>query len=239
MDAPSGTLETSRSEVALLARRGPLRRWHRSGVILGALVLAACSTVPRTPYTAAEQAAPIPNIANIRVFADVSQSMFVEGVCPHLIAAADRAAEPAYLALSGGGNGGAYGAGVLNGWSASGTRPEFVLVSGVSTGAMIAPFAFLGPSYDGLVRELYTSGITESLVTSPRLEGLLFGSGLSGNERLRELVARYVDGPMLAPGSPPNTPRDGAWPSSRPISTRSAPSFGTWAVSPRMALRQL
>ena len=69
---------------------------------------------------------------------------------------------------------------------------------GVSTGAMIAPFAFLGPSYDGVLRELYTSGITESLVTSPRLEGLLSGSGLSGNERLRELVARYVDGPMLA-----------------------------------------
>ena len=85
----------------------------------------------RTPYTAAEQAAPIPNMADVRVFADVSQSRFIKGVCTHLIAAADRAAEPAYLALSGGGNGGAYGAGVLNGWSASGTRPEFVLVGGI------------------------------------------------------------------------------------------------------------
>jgi patatin-like phospholipase len=198
MDAPSGTLETPRSDVVLSARRDPLRRWHRSGVILGALVLAACSTVPRTPYTAAEQAAAIPNMADVRVFADVSQSRFIKGLCPHFFAAPDRAAEPAYLALSGGGNGGAYGAGVLNGWTASGTRPEFVLVSGVSTGAMIAPFAFLGPSYDSLLREFYTSGIAESLVTSPHLEGLLFGSGLSGNERLRELVARYVDGPMLA-----------------------------------------
>jgi len=49
-----------------------------------------------------------------------------------------------------------------------------------------------------VLRELYTSGITESLITSPRLEGLLSGSGLSGNERLRELVARYVDERMLA-----------------------------------------
>jgi hypothetical protein len=198
MDAASGTLETPRAGAALATRYGASRRWQRFGAILGTLVLAACSAAPRTPYTAAEQAAPVPNMADVRVFADVSQSTFIKGLCPQLVAAADRAAEPAYLALSGGGNGGAYGAGVLNGWTASGTRPEFILVSGVSTGAMIAPFAFLGSSYDGLLRELYTSGITESLITSPRLEGLLSGSGLSGNERLRELVARYVDERMLA-----------------------------------------
>ena len=198
MDAGNGTLETPRSEAVPATRDRALRGWQRFAAILGALILAGCSAAPRTPYTAAEQAAPVPNMADVRVFADVSQSMFAKGVCPQLLAAADRAAEPAYLALSGGGNGGAYGAGVLNGWTASGTRPEFILVSGVSTGAMIAPFAFLGQSYDGLLRELYTSGITESLTTSPRLEGLLSGSGLSGNERLRELVARYVDERMLA-----------------------------------------
>ena len=198
MDAGNGTLETTRSEAVLATRYRALRGWKRFAAILGALIFAGCSAVPRTPYTAAEQAAAIPNMADVRVFADVSQSRFIKGLCPHLFAAADRAAEPAYLALSGGGNGGAYGAGVLNGWTASGTRPEFILVSGVSTGAMIAPFAFLGPSYDGLLRELYTSGMLENVVTSPRLEGLLSGSGLSGNERLRELVARYVDERMLA-----------------------------------------
>ena len=198
MDAANGILETPRPEAALAARYGASRRWRRFGAILGALVLAGCATVPRTPYPAAEEVAPaIPNMADVRVFADASQSTFIKGVCPHVLAAADRAAEPAYLALSGGGNGGAYGAGVLNGWTASGTRPEFILVTGVSTGALIAPFAFLGPSYDSLLREFYTSGITESL-SSPDLENMLLGSGLSGNERLRELVARYVDGPMLA-----------------------------------------
>jgi hypothetical protein len=85
----------------------------------------------------------------------------------------------------------------LNGWTASGTRPEFTVVSGASTGAMIAPFAFLGPSYDGVLRELYTSGITESLLASPRPESVLFGSGVFASQPLRELVARYVDPPML------------------------------------------
>jgi predicted acylesterase/phospholipase RssA len=93
------------------------------------------------------------------------------------------------LALSGGGADGAYGAGVLNGWTASGTRPEFTVVSGVSTGAMIAPFAFLGPSYDGVLHQLYTSGVAENLLASPRLGSVLLGSGVFGNQPLREFLA--------------------------------------------------
>lgn len=52
------------------------------------------------------------------------------------------------LSLSGGGENGAFGAGFLNGWSKSGNRPEFDIVTGISTGALQAPFAFLGPDYD-------------------------------------------------------------------------------------------
>jgi predicted acylesterase/phospholipase RssA len=62
----------------------------------------------------------------------------------------------------------------------------------VSTGSLIAPFAFLGPQYDGVLRELYTSGIAESLLEDSNPLRVLFGSGLAGNTRLRELVARYV-----------------------------------------------
>jgi hypothetical protein len=68
----------------------------------------------------------------------------------------------------------------------------------VSTGALIAPFAFLGPTYDGLLRQLYTSGVAESLLSAPRLEPILFGSGVFGSQPLRQLVAQHVDGPMLA-----------------------------------------
>ena len=58
-----------------------------------------------------------------------------------------------YLVISSGGVDGAFGAGLLVGWTAAGTRPEFQVVTGVSAGAMIAPFAFLGPAYDASLRE--------------------------------------------------------------------------------------
>ena len=59
-----------------------------------------------------------------------------------------------YLAISGGGANGAFGAGLLAGWTASGTRPEFTMVTGISTGALTAPFAFLGPDYDDTLKEV-------------------------------------------------------------------------------------
>ena len=62
----------------------------------------------------------------------------------------------AFLAISGGGDNGAFAAGFLNGWTQTGTRPQFKLVTGISTGALIAPFAFLGPAYDKELKELYT-----------------------------------------------------------------------------------
>src|SRR5258705_5618027 len=62
-----------------------------------------------------------------------------------------------YLAISGGGENGAFGAGLLIGWTAAGTRPEFKLVTGVSTGALTAPFAFLGPKYDDQLKAIYTT----------------------------------------------------------------------------------
>ena len=91
--------------------------------------LAACGSVPRTAYTA-EQAvgASVPGIPGARVYADAS----VETIAELAANPQRRSAGFTYLALSGGGGDGAYGAGVLNGWTASGRRPEFTLVSGVS-----------------------------------------------------------------------------------------------------------
>src|SRR5665647_3299050 len=67
------------------------------------------------------------------------------------------APEANFLALSGGGGDGAFGAGILCGWTAAGNRPSFKLVTGISTGALIAPFAFLGPEYDAKLKEVYTT----------------------------------------------------------------------------------
>jgi predicted patatin/cPLA2 family phospholipase len=145
-------------------------------------------------YSAADAASSrVLDLTELRRYSDEPASAFVEETHQRF-----RAGTLTYLALSGGGADGAFGAGVLNGWSAAGTRPRFSVVSGVSTGALIAPFAFLGPSYDTTLRDVYTTGIAESLFEAPNPINALFRSGLFENSRLLELVARYVDEHMLA-----------------------------------------
>ena len=102
----------------------------------------------RTPFTAEEEdAAVIPSIPDARVWGD-SAAGFAR-LLP--------TTSGPWLAISGGGSDGAYGAGVLTGWTESGTRPEFAVVTGVSIGALIAPFAFLGPRYDEEVHKNFTT----------------------------------------------------------------------------------
>lgn len=101
------------------------------------------------------------------------------------------------LALSGGGAGGVFGAGALVGWTASGTRPQFEVVTGVSTGSLVAPFAFLGPTWDGKLEEAYTGGLSENLLDSGGI-GSLFRVGMYESDRLYELVNRFVTPQMIA-----------------------------------------
>ena len=82
------------------------------------------------------------------------------------------------LMISGGGSGGSFSVGVLSAWSAAGTRPHFDVVTGVSTGALIAPFAFLGPAYDDKLVHLFTIGVADGLVATKLPLGLLLGSSL-------------------------------------------------------------
>src|ERR1700745_3040968 len=155
--------------------------------------LAGCSSLPRAPYTASDAAsARVLNVNELRRYTDEPAATFLKEPPVSL-----RAGPVSYFALSGGGADGAYGAGVLNGWTTAGRRPKFTVVSGVSTGGLIAPFSFLGPAFDATLRDVYTSGIAESLLDTPSILNAIFGSGLFGNTRLRELVARYVDQNML------------------------------------------
>src|SRR5258705_2149870 len=163
-----------------------------SCALVALLVLAGCSSFTRTPYTATDAASSrVLDLSQLRRYSDEPASTFLKTDVSF------RAGPLTYLALSGGGADGAYGAGVLNGWTAAGTRPAFAVVWGVSTGALIAPFAFLGPAYDATLREVYTSGVAENLLNTPNIVHALFGSGLFGNTHLRELVARYVGRDML------------------------------------------
>ena len=97
-----------------------------------------------------------------------------------------------YLAISGGGGDGAYGAGILTGWTKAGTRPKFEVVTGISTGALTAPYAFLGPEYDGKLKEIYTTISDKDVLRKTGPLGAVFGASLTDNSPLKALVAKYV-----------------------------------------------
>ena len=100
------------------------------------------------------------------------------------------------LALSGGAAGGAYGAGVLTGLTKAGRRPDFAIVTGVSTGALIAPLAFLGPAWDDRLTEAYLGGRAAELLSLRRLAPAL-GPSIFKGESLDALVEPFVDEAMI------------------------------------------
>jgi hypothetical protein len=103
---------------------------------------------PRIPFTVEDQAAAVvPGFPDARVWGDTAADF--QKVLP--------AARGPWLAMSGGGADGAFAAGVLNGWTQSGKRPDFTVVTGVSIGALIAPYAFLGSKFDEELRNAITT----------------------------------------------------------------------------------
>jgi hypothetical protein len=99
------------------------------------------------------------------------------------------------LAISGGAAGGAFGAGALVGLTAAGQRPDFAIVTGVSTGALIAPFAFLGPDWDEKLRDAYTGGYAAKLLSIGGLSGNL--GGVFKSEQLERLIDPFLREDML------------------------------------------
>jgi predicted acylesterase/phospholipase RssA len=153
-------------------------------VALGLAALAASGCAgPRQPYTVAEHAAArISGMPQVRAWADdPRQPLFRNAIIARLT----------MLTLSGGGAEGAYGVGFLTGWSDSGTRPRFSIVTGTSVGALIAPFAFLGSEYDPVLKEVFADNQMESLL---RIDGIsaLIGSGAFKSEPLRRLIERHT-----------------------------------------------
>ncbi|MGD0826912.1 MAG: patatin-like phospholipase family protein [Desulfobaccales bacterium] len=101
------------------------------------------------------------------------------------------------LALSGGGADGAFGAGLLCGWTEHGDRPQFKFVTGISTGSLIAPFAFLGPEYDQRLKKVYTTISTKNIYRVRNLLKLLRSDSIADTWPLAELAAKSMDDDML------------------------------------------
>ena len=176
------------------------------------LLAAACSHPergPAVPRVDTTRAMPL-GIPNARFFADGDTGVMIqEGMRSFDREVATLRAEgknptrtkppPAYyLAVSGGGDNGAYSAGLLNGWTEAGSRPEFKMVTGVSTGALVAPFAFLGPSYDAALREVYTSMTPESIYRTRGISAALFDDAMADTTPLADVIAKYADEKMFA-----------------------------------------
>lgn len=98
-----------------------------------------------------------------------------------------------FLAISGGGQNGAFTAGLLCGWTAAGDRPTFKVVTGISTGALIAPFAFLGPDYDETLKRVYTQISTRDILKSRGLLAAIFDDALADNRPLWRMMESVVD----------------------------------------------
>ena len=174
-----------------------------SGLLI--LLLAACSGVVRNPMPVdVYQQATVLGRGDLRFWASEDFSpawMALENVSKEKlreISPSNPAHKHNYLAISGGGANGAYGAGLLVGWSHLGTRPEFTMVTGISTGALTAPFAFLGERYDDQLREVYTTLDTSSILELGNIFNVLSTDAVTDVTPLKNTIQKYVTDDMIA-----------------------------------------
>ena len=176
-------------------------------VLFLGLALAGCASVAaRAPVP--EQLAPVaavPGMETVRVWGDATfPRALLQAEFPKLKAkyearlkSGDHKLVSNLLAISGGADDGAFGAGLLVGWTERGDRPEFDLVTGISAGALIAPFAYLGSDYDRQLAGLFTSYSADQIYQSNVLSGLFGGSALADSAPLAQLIEQYVDARFL------------------------------------------
>ncbi len=181
-------------------RGGRLGALGRRSFLFGAsaTLLSACSYIPRERFTAHEEAmAQIPGIPGARFWLDGSEAEFRNILRGTALASPAGVTESFdVLALSGGAYDGAFGAGVVGGWTAAGSRPKFTFVTGVSAGALIAPLAFLGPEYDGELQRAFSEDAAEDLGDLGNLLSLL-GTVDVRHGMLERLVDKFVDERLL------------------------------------------
>lgn len=181
-------------------------RWMRGCTLLLTIVSVAlvtgCGTIPkRTPLPEELSIkAEIPGIPRARAWGDESPpwtdawfELSQEELQTRYPALYRK--EHNYLAISGGGSNGAFTAGLLLGWTETGTRPDFTAVTGISTGALIAPFAFLGSDYDATLKKLYTGTSTEDILTERGFWSGFYGlqsDALADTKPMQKLLKKYI-----------------------------------------------
>jgi predicted acylesterase/phospholipase RssA len=189
-----------------------MTRYVAWNVLLTAMMLLlsqGCASVPvRLPAVPASVTAKaeIPGMPGVRYVAGGNMTDFFNASLDGLRRERNYLASQGYqgpvppavfLAVSGGGDNGAFTAGLLNGWTEAGTRPEFKLVTGISTGALIAPFAFLGPRYDPTLKEVYTTIAAKDVIKTRSFLAGVFGDAMADNAPLWQLTRKSVNADLL------------------------------------------
>lgn len=185
-------------------------RWRLAAAMLAVgLALGGCATterLPAVPLSLASSAVPL-EIGDARFYTDDSDRQRVSALASQAILRAKAAGllvdgkgkprERAFLAISGGGDDGAYGAGLLAGWSARGDRPDFAIVTGVSTGALSAPFVFLGPEYDEQLKSIYTETSAGDVFRPRGFMAAVADDAMADSTPLRNRIAGFLDKRMV------------------------------------------
>ncbi len=169
-------------------------------ILWGVFLLTGCANVKRNPLPENKSMdAVVLNTKGVRSYAGQLDPAFQEDLKLSVMQELEEHGKhPAYkvdnsiLLLSGGGAHGSFGAGFLNGWSSTGTRPEFKIVTGISTGALIAPVAFVGSQYDEILKKLYT-GVSTQDVAKVRGIATLWNDSLADSSPLMEILETYIN----------------------------------------------
>src|SRR5208282_5966673 len=188
----------------------PCRQTIQAVSLLLVLLIVGCAGPVRAPAEPANltDEAIVLGIPNARFYPDTQGDAMVQEALRAI--ERERAARPGavgpggrlppanFLGISGGSDDGAFGAGLLVGWTEAGTRPEFKLVTGVSTGSLIAPFAFLGSDYDPQLRAVYTGVQPADIYEERSILNAIFNDAFADTAPLFRLISRYVNEEMLA-----------------------------------------
>lgn len=177
-----------------------LKRFH--WLILGVFIISGCANARHAVPESLLANARVLGMQNIRAFGGIPSDSFKRDFM--VLLEQEEKNDPSFfnlkagrnysmLAISGGAANGAYGAGLLNGWSKAGTRPVFKIVTGISTGAIIAPYAFLGASYDDKLKEFYTKYSTRNVM---RIR-IPFTNSFASTRLLERLIDKYFDAQLL------------------------------------------
>ena len=199
--------ETGRAMTTMTDTQQSARAFRLLFILLSfsVTVLSGCANLPeRKPMNAElQEVATIPGIPDARSWADTRPENYEDWMSLSKQEIRERYPETFgkphnYLAISGGGARGAFGAGLLNGWTDTGTRPEFTIVTGVSTGSILAPFAFLGSDYDHLIKKFYTTLSTEELLTKRSTIATITKDAATDATPIKNQLALYVDDELVA-----------------------------------------